>query len=128
MPPRLIQDSFCAFYPMGGAAGSGIARLIGYDGAMEDSAPSLPKKTGFRSLRIAWSVLAAAACICVLALWVRSFMFNEGWFVMRNGYWYKLWSIRGGLSVNFNVNNGPIPYFWRFYHEKIPDDYEDPPK
>src|SRR5262245_44729823 len=70
------------------------------------------------------SVLAAGACICVIALWVRSFMVTEGFLVFRFGHFYKIWSERGGLIFDFNRDGGPQPppFFWKYYRQKDPNE------
>lgn len=99
---------------------------------MEDAAPSLAK-IRFRRLRIAWSVLAAGACICVAAIWVRSFVRSESLLVFPdNGrYFLKLWSMRGGLLVDFGTEppgSGPPPFFWKLFKStQNPDDFHTPP-
>jgi len=99
---------------------------------MEDAAPSLPK-IRFRRLRIAWSVLAAGACICVVALWVRSFTVSESLLVLPDDgrYFLKLWSMRGGLLIDFGTDppgSGPAPFFCRLFQSKQnPADFHNPP-
>ena len=65
---------------------------------MEDAAPSAPR-IRFRRLRIAWSVLAAGAGICVVAFWVRSFRIADSLIEVRNGCLYQYSSLRGELLL-----------------------------
>jgi hypothetical protein len=77
---------------------------------MEYAAPSVPK-IKFRRLRIAWSVLAAGACICLVAFWVRSFWWHDSVVAFANFHAYELESQRGELVIDLS-GRGSIPWSW----------------
>jgi len=111
--PRITDLGFCR-----------IARLVGYDGGMEDAAPSL-QKIRFRKLRIAWSVLTAGACVCLIVFWARSFRIADSFIEVRNGCLYQFSSVRGELAFGIH----PEAYHsgdyrsWRYVQLHIPDDW-----
>jgi len=52
-------------------------------------------------------------------------MWSEPLLVFPPGHFLKLWSIQGGLLVDFGPESAqPPPFFWKLYHEKIPDYYQ----
>jgi hypothetical protein len=94
-------------------------------GGMEDAAPYTPEKIRFRRLRVAWSVLAAVACICLIVFWVRSFRIADSFISIRNGSLYQFSSVRGellyGIHPEAYSSGASIP--WRYARLLIPDDY-----
>jgi hypothetical protein len=88
-------------------------------GGMEDAAPSLPK-IRFRRLRIAWSLLAAAACIWLVAFWVRSFWFVDS-LDTADGHrsYYEFASTRGEFTFRAVGDAAPwdVPLSWHHYVE-----------
>ena len=84
---------------------------IGYDGGMDNAVPSAPK-IRFRRLRIAWSVLAAAACIWFAGFWFRSFLFSATLSAATNGKRYQFRSERGELTFFKGSYTSSEPLSW----------------
>src|SRR5262245_65161326 len=106
--------------------GCRVARLIGYDGGMENAAPSAPK-IRFGRLRIAWSVLAAVTCICLIVFWVRSFRITDSWIDVRNGGSYHQFASARGEFIFDRGDHVPGQYhYWQYAPRRLPDDWRVP--
>jgi hypothetical protein len=61
----------------------------------------------FRKLRIAWSVVCAIACVLLIALWVRSYRYQDG--VMYNPSPYNSYSVSsaiGAVRIGYHMQSG----------------------
>ena len=95
---------------------------------MESAAPSVPK-IRFSKLRIAWSVLAAFACICLIVFWVRSFRITDALIEYRNGRAHQLASARGELidsAPHEATYSSSTNRSWKYAPRGLPEDWRVP--